>query len=45
MPEAAGIVNSSLYISKPVTDVYLKQVTVEQHIKEIYYLEAKKLLL
>ena len=26
-----------------VTDIYLKQ--VEQHMKEIYYLEAKKLLL
>ena len=28
-------------ISKPVTD---NQVTVKQHMKEIYYLEAKKLL-
>ena len=29
-------------ISKPVTDIYLKQVTVEQHMKEIYYLKVKK---
>ena len=32
-------------ISKPVTDIYLKQVTVEQHMKEIYYLEAKSFFL
>ena len=44
-PKAVGIANLSLYISKPVTDIYLKHVTVEQHMKEIYYLEPKKLLL
>ena len=33
-----------LYISKTVTDIYLKQVTVEQHMKEMYYLGTKKLL-
>ena len=33
-----------IYISKTVTVVYVKQVTVEQHIKEIYYLETKKFL-
>ena len=45
-PKAAGIANLLLYIiSKPVTVIYLKHVAVEQHMKEIYYLEAKKLLL
>ena len=40
--EAAGIVN--LFISKKISDIYFKQVIVSQHMKEIYYLEMKKLL-
>ena len=44
-PKAVGIVNILLYYLQPVTDIYLKQVTVKQHMKDIYYLEAKKLLL
>ena len=40
--EASGIVNLSLCVSKTVTDIYLKQVTVEQHMNEIYYLKDKK---
>ena len=34
----------SKFISKNITDIYFKQVIVSQHMKEIYYLEMKKLL-
>ena len=31
-------------ISKTVTDIYLEQVIVQQHMKEMYYSETKKFL-
>ena len=42
--EASGVVNVSFWISKTVTDIYLKQVIVEEHMKEVYYFTTKKLL-
>ena len=41
MPKAIGIVN---LILKTVTDTYLRQVAVQQHMNEIYYPERNKLL-
>ena len=39
------MVNLLLYISETVTDIYFKQVVVQQHMKEIYSSELKKQLL
>ena len=33
---AGGCWHSRFHISKTVTDIYLKQVIVQQHMKEIY---------